>query len=451
MENVDRTYFTYKGLQPGPIDASSSYLDERPKAVSDTRLSHVDEALLKGKKYPRPLSGIGTYNPHKSSHKHHNSNGTNQISRSRAAKDPEDSWLTHATTYTTSLLAEGKGQAFVASHSSMTNLQGYAKSSGGAVAAFTAYNTADGTDSDDNHAMTASNVTIKPSHKQKLRRSFIGSALHPSATAPAFSVAGDYDEPLRSPGLSVAAQQGWGSRFGSRSNSVVNSRRASRGALDRSGATTPFASGNPNRLSMTRPGTSHSNAGSSAVVDDYDDEPASQPAFVDPAAQAEIAASLAAVRAQRAAQEAGYFEQNPHARDPEDSDEDPDAAEEELVRLATTPGVGPFSFLDRIVGMSNFAFDGEDVGRKGADDSEDEEEEVTGVAAKKAVLDAEAEGNRRRRSVMTDLQAMFSRQAVQKEVKREGSAKDTPSPAQQEGGGWNDAAWLLSVASKLLL
>ncbi|OMP83402.1 hypothetical protein BK809_0004783 [Diplodia seriata] len=119
-----------------------------------------------------------------------------------------------------------------------------------------------------------------------------------------------------------------------------------------------------------------------------------------------------------------------------ESDEEGLGDEEEVARLAQEGGFG--GWMERLIGWSLFSVeeDGEET---------DEEEQVTEQEAPQGeeFKKRREEELQRRREERARIQAASS---AAKE------RKDLPQPGQGEGeGGWQDAAWLLSVASKVLL
>lgn len=120
-----------------------------------------------------------------------------------------------------------------------------------------------------------------------------------------------------------------------------------------------------------------------------------------------------------------------------ESDEEGLGDEEEVARLAQEGGYGLGGWMEKLIGWSLFSVeeDGEET------DEEDQvtEQETQGEDAKKR----REEELKRRREERARIQAASSAAKEKKEL---------PQPSQGEGeGGWQDAAWLLSVASKVLL
>ncbi|EUC43068.1 hypothetical protein COCMIDRAFT_28437 [Bipolaris oryzae ATCC 44560] len=155
-----------------------------------------------------------------------------------------------------------------------------------------------------------------------------------------------------------------------------------------------------------------------------------------------------------------------------EADEDSDGDEEEVARLARERGFGLGGWMDRLIGWSLFAVD-ED--REGSSDSEDEDDEEggdaregKGLSGKDLKLDdltkeelklrREVEAKRRKmeREAIIAAAAVKSQHGEHEVGSRPSTAGEGEGSEEQsrrvneEAGGWQDAAWLLSVASKAL-
>ncbi|KAF2085866.1 hypothetical protein K490DRAFT_58208 [Saccharata proteae CBS 121410] len=119
-----------------------------------------------------------------------------------------------------------------------------------------------------------------------------------------------------------------------------------------------------------------------------------------------------------------------------ESDEEGVGDEEEVARLARERGFGLGGWMDRLIGWSLFSV--EEDGEETEEDAEEDDEE-----------DDAAEVRRKREEELRRRKA--ERERVAEASARE--KRDLPEPPKSvEGeGGWQDAAWLLSVASKVLL
>jgi hypothetical protein len=133
----------------------------------------------------------------------------------------------------------------------------------------------------------------------------------------------------------------------------------------------------------------------------------------------------------------GYFDDIATTAEPDFLEAEDDGAvdDEEVSRLAKQKGFGLGGIVDRLVGFSLFNVD---------EDGEEEEEEDEADETVEEATKRKQEHLRRRRE---QLERAASSSAVatgraEKEAIR--------PPIQGDDGGWKDAAWLLSVASKVL-
>ena len=119
--------------------------------------------------------------------------------------------------------------------------------------------------------------------------------------------------------------------------------------------------------------------------------------------------------------------------------------EEEVARLARERGFGLGGWMDALIGWTLFSVD-----EDGEVSSEDEAEQRN-LTRDEAKLMREVEAKRRKMERESIIAA--SALKVQDKTSKEGGEVkiDVPKPPEgQEAGGWQDAAWLLSVASKAL-
>ncbi|KAF2809650.1 uncharacterized protein BDZ99DRAFT_365897, partial [Mytilinidion resinicola] len=142
--------------------------------------------------------------------------------------------------------------------------------------------------------------------------------------------------------------------------------------------------------------------------------------------------------------EEGYFAEEVVEADFVGSDEESVGDEEEVARLASERGFGLGGWMDRLVGWTLFSVeeDGE------SSDEEGEEEEA--LTREDVLLKKEVEAKRKK----MEREAIIAASAAGSKEKEIEEEKDVPipEPVPAEGeGGWQDAAWLLSVASKVLL
>jgi len=294
-------------------------------------------------------------------------------SRSRAPR-PTDDWLSHTVTFTSNLLAESKGHSYL--HSSSSHLPNLLVSRPGSPSS----------SEDDEDAYRTP--------REHASRSY--------ATSPARS---------RSP-LLTRENTGWGSRFGSRAGSGFPSRRGSQGAL--SSAVTPFSVLPPSNKNYfarefqergyfdAKPVRSH-------TQDRGDDV---RPDFVD---QGDVVA---------------YSHEEMW-----DDEDDEERDEEEIARLASTPGYGfgLGSVVDRLVGFS-FLDDADAEAGKGRDEKSDRSARDEVRKDRERMLQHEA-----RRKSTVETEASSRRRSEEVDIEEE------------KGHMWNDAKWLLEVAGRVLL
>ncbi|KAK8208865.1 hypothetical protein BKA81DRAFT_358981 [Phyllosticta paracitricarpa] len=112
--------------------------------------------------------------------------------------------------------------------------------------------------------------------------------------------------------------------------------------------------------------------------------------------------------------------------------------DEEVARLARERGFGLGGWMDKLMGWTLFSVD--EDGEETTDDDDDSDELTPGDHDSQRRREMEV---KRRRDEWARIEAA-SRAAKEKKL------EDLPEPRDSEGG-WQDAAWLLSVASKVLL
>jgi hypothetical protein len=121
-----------------------------------------------------------------------------------------------------------------------------------------------------------------------------------------------------------------------------------------------------------------------------------------------------------------------------EADAESSGDEEEVARLARERGFGLGGWMDRLIGWSLFAV--EEDGEGSSSEDEDTEEFLEANLTREE-WKARREAETRRRKA--------EREAIIAASARNAHVDDAPPPP-QEGDGWQDAAWLLSVASKAL-
>ncbi|KAI4612617.1 uncharacterized protein J4E87_010169 [Alternaria ethzedia] len=138
-----------------------------------------------------------------------------------------------------------------------------------------------------------------------------------------------------------------------------------------------------------------------------------------------------------------------------EADEESDGDEEEVARLARERGFGLGGWMDRLIGWTLFSVD-EDREASDEDDAEyDRSLRLDNLTTEELKLRREVEAKRRK----LEREAIIAASALRRQ---EGDATTTDTEsrpttgdsqrttANEEVGGWQDAAWLLSVASKAL-
>jgi hypothetical protein len=122
----------------------------------------------------------------------------------------------------------------------------------------------------------------------------------------------------------------------------------------------------------------------------------------------------------------GYFDDPEEIAEPDFVDPDDDGAlDEEVSRLSKQKGFGFGGIIDRMVGFSLFNVD---------EDREQTADEDNEVSKQEAVKRRQADLKKK----------------SDKKLGRCNAAEQVQPAGRGEEGGWNDAAWLLSVASKVL-
>ncbi|KAF2004804.1 hypothetical protein P154DRAFT_518868 [Amniculicola lignicola CBS 123094] len=140
-----------------------------------------------------------------------------------------------------------------------------------------------------------------------------------------------------------------------------------------------------------------------------------------------------------------------------EADGESDGDEEEVARLAKERGFGLGNWMDRLIGWTLFSVDEDAEESDEEDEDEDEEDEPfrpENMTREELKLHREAEAKRRK----MEREAIIAASAVHSHVNKdansatpgEASGDEQKPPTDQDSGGWQDAAWLLSVASKVL-
>ncbi|KAF2256265.1 hypothetical protein BU26DRAFT_17934 [Trematosphaeria pertusa] len=147
------------------------------------------------------------------------------------------------------------------------------------------------------------------------------------------------------------------------------------------------------------------------------------------------------------------FEETPVEPDFVEGDGESDGDEEEIARLARERGFGLGGWMDRLIGWTLFSVDEDGEDSSSEDEDEDDAPRPENMTKEELKLRREVEAKRRK----LEREAIIAASAVHSHDKKatdteEDAASSDPKPAPgEEGGGWADAAWLLGVASKVLL
>ncbi len=137
-----------------------------------------------------------------------------------------------------------------------------------------------------------------------------------------------------------------------------------------------------------------------------------------------------------------------------EADDDGPDDEEEVARLARERGFGLGGWVDKLIGWTLFDVDEDgEVESSSDEEGEDHPRAEDGRSRSMTTEDKrlmrEVEAKRRK----MERESIIASSALRKPEKMEGGEVrlDVPKPPEgQEAGGWQDAAWLLSVASKAL-
>ncbi|KAF2266626.1 hypothetical protein CC78DRAFT_531432 [Lojkania enalia] len=135
-----------------------------------------------------------------------------------------------------------------------------------------------------------------------------------------------------------------------------------------------------------------------------------------------------------------------------EGDEESVGDEEEVARLAQERGFGLGGWMDRLIGWTLFSVDedGEESSEE-EDDEDDDAERPENMTKEELKLRREVEAKRKKleREAIIAASALSRQEA--RNHKTDESAGMEDKPPNDDGGGWQDAAWLFSVASKVIL
>jgi hypothetical protein len=136
-----------------------------------------------------------------------------------------------------------------------------------------------------------------------------------------------------------------------------------------------------------------------------------------------------------------------------EANEESDGDEEEVARLARERGFGLGGWMDRLIGWTLFSVDEDGEASEDEDEGEDDANSSflpQNMTREELRLRREVEAKRRKleREAIVAASALKGRDKGSEDGSRPGTADIQRPP--EEGGGWQDAAWLLSIASKAL-
>lgn len=143
------------------------------------------------------------------------------------------------------------------------------------------------------------------------------------------------------------------------------------------------------------------------------------------------------------------FQDSPIEADFIEGDEENEGDEEEVARLARERGFGLGSWMDKLMGWTLFSVDEDGEEDDSDEDEEDETPRPENMTKEELQLRREVDAKRRK----LEREAIIAASAVQIQEKKDSEVDDAghkPAPA-EESGGWADAAWLVSVAAKVIL
>jgi hypothetical protein len=130
----------------------------------------------------------------------------------------------------------------------------------------------------------------------------------------------------------------------------------------------------------------------------------------------------------------GYFDDLEDIAEPDfvDAEDDGIVDDEEVSRLANQKGFGLGGLVDRLVGFSLFNVD---------EDVEETDDDGAEISNEEAIKRRQAELKKRREELA---------QAAKNSADATRRAEHVQPANRRDEGSWQDAAWLVSVASKVL-
>ncbi|KAJ4292349.1 hypothetical protein N0V90_009010 [Kalmusia sp. IMI 367209] len=143
------------------------------------------------------------------------------------------------------------------------------------------------------------------------------------------------------------------------------------------------------------------------------------------------------------------FEESPIEPDFVEADEENEGDEEEIARLARERGFGLGGWMDKLMGWTLFSVDEDGEDSSSEDEEDDETPRPENMTKEELKLRREVEAKRRK----LEREAIIAASAVHVQDKKGNMADEAERklPPAEESGGWADAAWLVSVAAKVIL
>jgi hypothetical protein len=129
-----------------------------------------------------------------------------------------------------------------------------------------------------------------------------------------------------------------------------------------------------------------------------------------------------------------------------DEDSESDGDEEEVARLARERGFGLGSLMDRLIGWTLFSVDEDGEGSEDEDEDEDDTGKPENMTREELILKREVDARRRK----MERESIIAASAVHRPMEGASAGSSATERLNEENGGWQDAAWLFSVASKAL-
>ena len=145
------------------------------------------------------------------------------------------------------------------------------------------------------------------------------------------------------------------------------------------------------------------------------------------------------------------FDDSPVEPDFVEADEEGEGDEEEVARLARERGFGLGGWMDRLMGWTLFSVDEDGEESSGEEEEEDRMMRPENMTKEELKLRREVEAKRRKLERETIIAASAVQTSNSTTRLADGESAEPKPPPAEEGSGWADAAWLVSVAAKVLL